>query len=159
MNISINSNESILKLNKEELKILSPKRKKTNLNDKYKKEEILQKFRKSKTKISPKIKKLQKMSGSLNSPKKYNNISSLKKNDFNKRKVRQHYTAKALFQNNNLFNNNLKNTNKKSVSNKTINFIKKNTKITIDEDNMLIKSKKENPNLKKVENEIFTKIQ
>ena len=50
MNISIYSNESILKLNKEELKILSPKRNKTNLNDKYKKEEILQKFRKSKTK-------------------------------------------------------------------------------------------------------------
>ena len=78
MDILINTNDSILKLNKEELKILQPKRRKTNLNSKYEKEEILQKVRKTKTKINPKNKKLQKMSKSLSSPNK-NKITSLLK--------------------------------------------------------------------------------
>ena len=81
-------NNSALKLNKDELKIIPLKRKKTNLNSNYKKEEILN---------NP-IKKPNRKSKSLNNID-FKIKEALKKQEIKYKNKKKHITSKTLHKN------------------------------------------------------------
>ena len=136
MNFSLNKDDSLLVLNKQELKVKQPKRKKSISQDSYISDNILNEFTPKK-----KIKK----SISLN-----NNNPNIK--NFTKKKgITRHISSKDFP---------LKQIKLKriSYSNKSLNYFSLKTKKISKKKNNLNFIREEKPNLKQIENEIFAKI-